>query len=270
VVDCLSFLREANTRGEVSVGRRVAVIGGGSAAMDAARTALRVGVEDVHVLYRRVRQDMPAAPEEVREAAEEGIEFQFLTVPTGIEPEKGHLRVECRRMEPGPVDASGRRRPVPVEGPEFSLHVDTVIVAIGQRSEALGGMESEMDRRGRLQVERFTQQTTREGVFAAGDLVRGPSSIIEAIADGREAASDIDRYLGGTGEIELSFAPEEDLEGIEMIEEEEERPRLVMRTRPPAERKKDFAEVQLGFTEEQALQEAARCLRCDLEDVEEE
>jgi NADPH-dependent glutamate synthase beta subunit-like oxidoreductase len=270
VCDCLTFLRAANAGEADPIGDRVVVVGGGSSAMDAARSALRLGAGSVVVLYRRSRQDMPAAPEEVEEALAEGADIQFLTNPRAIRAADGRLAVECVRMQPGPVDASGRRRPVPVEGSEFQIEADGVIMAIGQRPEPMPGIESEFDRRGRLRVERATCMTNRPGLFAAGDVVTGPSSIIDAIAAGQKAAEAIDRYLGGSGELSHVLAPEEDRSELELPEEQEEKRRVTIPVREAGDRVADFRQVELGYSEEQAREEAARCLRCDLEEFEEQ
>jgi NADPH-dependent glutamate synthase beta subunit-like oxidoreductase len=247
----------------------VVVVGGGSSAMDAARTARRLDAEEVLVLYRRSRPDMPAAPQEVEEAAAEGVEFEFMVAPVSIHP-NGRLRLECVRMEPGPVDASGRRRPVPIEGSEFELETDAAIMAIGQTPEPLEGIEALYSDRGRLMADPDTLHTEMPGMFAAGDAVTGPASVIEAIAAGRRAAQSIDRYLGGEGDIDEMLAPPEETEGMEPLEEQEERPPVRAPLRPASERVGDFAAVELGYTEEQALEEALRCLRCDLEEELEE
>ncbi len=266
VYDCLSFLRRANLGRPVEQGESVAVIGGGSSAMDAARTALRMGAEEVWVIYRRTRSDMPAADEEVERALEEGVKFELLANPVAVHT-GDRLTLECVRMEPGAVDSSGRRRPEPVEGSNFSLAVDTVVMAIGQRPEPMAEVES--DKRGRLKVRRETLETSRPGVFAAGDVVTGPGSIIESVAAGRRAAEAMDRYLGGSGDIEETFAPLEEKDQLELPEEQQEQPRVEIRTRSPRERILDFGGVELIYTEEQARREAARCLRCDLEETEE-
>jgi len=270
VLDCLSFLKQVNAGIHPGLGKRVAVVGGGSSAMDAARTALRLGAEEVTVLYRRTRQEMPAAPEEVDQALAEGARIEFLTAPTAVRSERDALKLNCVRMELGAVDASGRRRPLPIADSEFEAEVDSVIMAIGQQPEAMAAPRLETDRRGRLQVDRLTHQTDCEGVFGAGDMVTGPASIIEAIAAGRKVAAAVDEFLGGTGDIDEVLAPPEDTEGLATLEEQEERRRVQPRLRQPGASVGDFDEVELSYTEEEALLEASRCLRCDLEESEEE
>jgi len=269
VLDCVSFLRDASTGASVPLGRRAAVIGGGNAAIDAARTALRRGAQEVSILYRRRREDMPAAEEEVEDALAEGIGIEFLTAPVRIRQDGGGLALECVRMRPGPVDESGRPRPVPVEGSEFEVRVDCAIMAVGQMAEAIPGLGCEFDSRGRARVDDATLQSGRPGVFAAGDVVTGPASVIEAIAAGRQAAQSIDRYLGGTGEVRHVLAPVEEPIAGGMLEEQGERPRVAVPRRPPAERLAQGGLVELCYTEEAALEEAGRCLRCDLEESEE-
>ena len=266
VFDALSLLRCVNSGERPRLGARVAVVGGGSSAMDAARTALRLGAEDVRVIYRRTRAEMPAAAEELEEALAEGVQMQFLVTPTEIGGGDGGLSVECVRMRQGTVDRSGRLRPVPIEGSEFVLETDSVIMAIGQAPELLPEVACDVDKRGRLLADEATGRTSVPGVFAAGDAVTGPASIIDAVAAGRTAAAAMDLYLGGDGDIGVALAPEAD--AGELPEVPDERPRQEIRKRPPAERAADFDAVELGFTEESAVAEAGRCLRCDLEKFE--
>ena len=267
VYDVLTFLREAILGTPPSVGKSVAVIGGGSSAMDGARMARRLGAGDVTVIYRRTRAEMPAAPEEVEEALAEDVRMEFLAAPTEIAPNGGRLSVKCIRMALGAVDESGRPRPVPLEGSEFTLDVDAVIMAIGQSVESSTEPGYEVDRRGRVRADKRTLQTSRPGVFAAGDVVTGPATVIEAIAAGRRAAIAADQYLGGSGDIEEVLAPAEEAE-IAALEEQEERARAEIGKRPAAERVGDFQDVELTMTEQAALAEAGRCLRCDLEALE--
>lgn len=180
--------------------RRVVVLGGGNVAMDAARCAKRLGAEHVAIAYRRSEQEMPARQEEIHHAKEEGIEFLFLTTPTAmLGDEKGEVRaLQCIKMQLGEPDASGRRRPQPIEGSEYELPVDMVIVAIGNTPNPLlrtttPGLES--DSRGRLIVQEDTLRTTREGVYAGGDAVTGAATVILAMGAGKQAAASIDAYL---------------------------------------------------------------------------
>ncbi len=272
VFDLITFLRQANSGTTLDVGKRAVVIGGGSSAMDAARMAVRLGADQVTVLYRRSRKEMPAADEEVAEAREEGVTFEFLAAPTEIvengENADSRLTMKCVRMELGPIDSSGRRRPTPIEGGEFEMKADTVVMAIGQRPEEIAELGCDLNRSGCVRVDEMTLESSRPGVFAAGDVVVGPASVIEAIGAARRVAASIDRYLGGDGNIDGAVrAVEEPVIG-ELPEEEGERRRPAIASRPARERIADFGEVELGFEEAAALEEAARCLRCDLEEYE--
>jgi NADH-quinone oxidoreductase subunit F len=270
VHDCLSFLRRVNAGEPIEVGGRVVVVGGGSSAMDAARTAVRLGARQVTVMYRRTRAEMPAADEEVRDAVAEGVELSFLVVPVRIRREPGGLVVECVRMRLGTVAEDGRRRPTPVEGSTFEAPADTVVMAVGQSPEdALRG-EVPTDAQRRVVVDGDTLQTSRPGVFAAGDVVTGPSSVIESIAGGRRAAEAVDRYLGGRGEIREVLAPTGEAERVPPAEEHGERRRREVPRRSAAERIADTEDVELTYPEAEAVAEAERCLACDLEQAAED
>ena len=184
----------------IKVGKRAAIIGGGNVAMDAARTALRLGAEHVSIVYRRSAAELPARAEEVEHAKEEGIDFQLLTNPVAIEDNgEGWVKsMRCIRMELGEPDASGRRRPVPIEGSEFDIDVDTVIVAIGTGPNPIiahttPGLET--TKRGNIAADEETGATSKEGVFAGGDIVTGAATVILAMGAGRKAAAAIDEYL---------------------------------------------------------------------------
>lgn len=184
----------------VFLGKRAAVIGGGNVAMDSVRTAKRLGAEPAVNIYRRSRHEMPAREEEVKHAEEEGIEFHFLTTPIRyIGDEYGRVKaMECLRMELGEPDSSGRRRPVPIEGSEFTKEVDLVVVAIGQSPNPLIAQttpELKVGKWGNLEVDWNTMTTSMEGVYAGGDIVRGGATVILAMGDGRVAAADMDNYL---------------------------------------------------------------------------
>jgi NADPH-dependent glutamate synthase beta subunit-like oxidoreductase len=202
VIECVSFLRDVSLKKKVSLGDRVAVIGGGNAAMDAARTAIRLGSKDVTIVYRRTRQEMPADPMEIEEAMHEGVKFRFLAAPEKISRANGYLKMECIQMKLGAPDASGRRRPVPMPGSEFTLEVDNIIAAIGQAPEVPKGFNVETKRGNVIAAHSETFATSRAGVFAGGDAVTGPLTVTHAIAAGRKAASAIDKYLGGSGIVE--------------------------------------------------------------------
>jgi NADPH-dependent glutamate synthase beta subunit-like oxidoreductase/NAD-dependent dihydropyrimidine dehydrogenase PreA subunit len=265
VMDAVSFLRDAGQGLGVEPGERVTVIGGGNAAVDAARTALRLGARDVMILYRRSRDEMPANREEVEAALEEGVSLRLLSAPKRITRKGGTLVMECLRMELGEPDAGGRRRPEPIEGSEFELEADTVIAATGQEPDVPEGMDLDTVAGGRLKADRLTMAVGSNGVFAGGDVVSGPASVIEAIASGRKAASSIDMYLGGTGNIDESLAGS-DVPDASLGRDETffDRIRVPMPCSPVDGRRSDFSEVALGFDRDMAAAEAERCLRCDL------
>jgi len=238
------------------------VIGGGNSAIDAARCAIRLGSE-VQLVYRRSRVEMPAAAWEVSAAEEEGVKLTFLSAPVKIIEKDGHVAgVECIRMELGEPDASGRRRPVPIPGSEYVLEVDTVIAAIGQNVESAGlGVETKWNR---LVVDPLTLETSEDGVFAGGDAVIGPASVVEAVGAGIQAAESIHRYLRG---MDLREGREQDhikAKDIQVIPTlpVERAPREHMPELSAAERISGFKEVELGLTKEQAIAEAQRCLSC--------
>jgi len=262
VVDCAFFLREVNLGKEVTIGNRIAVIGGGNAAIDSARTALRLGAREVTIIYRRTRNEMPASPEEVDAALAEGVKIYFLAAPLRIVAKKDELELESTRMQLGEPDTSGRRRPEPIKGSEFSMNFDNIIAAIGQRSEIPQQFGLSTGRGNTIQVDPDTLATGREGVFAGGDVVSGPASVIQAIVDGRQGAISVDRYLGGAGIIDETLAPPSGRTTPLTISQKGRRnypPELL-----PGERIRGFAEVELGLAEQTAAREAKRCLMCDL------
>ncbi|MBI2906290.1 MAG: NADH-quinone oxidoreductase subunit NuoF [Chloroflexi bacterium] len=265
VVDCVSLLRDVSFGKKVKLGDRVAVVGGGNAAIDASRTARRLGAKEVSILYRRTRDEMPAAEEEIEQAIEEGVNVEFLVAPQSISRRDGHLRMQSVRMELGPVDASGRRRPTPISGSEFDRDFDAVVTAVGQAPQVFEAMGLRTGRGGVLHVDPDTLATDVAGVFSGGDVASGPSSVIEAIAAGRQAAISIDKYLGGAGTIDRALAPPEDLTTLSAIDEGERR-RIEIGALPVGKRLKTFDLVECGFSEASAIEEANRCLRCDLEE----
>jgi heterodisulfide reductase subunit A-like polyferredoxin len=268
IIPGVVFLRKANLGQKVEVGQRVAVIGGGNVAIDAARTALRMGAKEISIIYRRSRSEMPAYEEDIEEAEAEGIRFQFLANPTEITVKGGKISsLRCIRMELGEPDASGRRRPIPIQGSDFSVEVDTVIPAIGQAPDLsfLKGMEMGVNPQGTIKVDPTTLQTSREGIFAGGDAVTGPWIAIEAVAAGKEAAISIDRYLRGLNLSERREKPKlEKARFEEVYADQPKAPRVRMEMLPIEERQKTFSEVKKGFTEEEAKREALRCLNCGL------
>jgi NADH-quinone oxidoreductase subunit F len=269
VIHALDFLKQVNSGVKVELGERVAVIGGGNAAVDAARVAQRLGAKDITIIYRRSRSEMPAIAGEVDEAEREGVKLHILAVPVRVLTKNARLTgIQCIRMELGEPDASGRRRPIPIEGSKFNMGVDNVIIAIGQAvDKAVLPKELEYTSWGTLSVDPVTLQTKIEGVFAGGDVVAGPANVISAIAAGKEAAKAIDSYLQGKRyEKEYKvIAPAIYVEPVELSEEEikklerPEMPRL-----PITARIGNFREVESGLTQEMAIMEAKRCLRCDL------
>jgi heterodisulfide reductase subunit A len=196
VINALDFLRRVNSGSDVKLGNRVAVIGGGNAAVDVARVARRIGAEEVTLVYRRSKVQMPAMENEIEEAEKEGVGVNILTTPVAVLTEKSRLSsLRCIRMELGEPDESGRRRPLPIKGSEYEVPVDNVIVAIGQAVDKEAFEEIDKDRA--VKVDGFSFETNKEGVFAGGDVVSGPSDIIGAIGAAKEAAISIDRYLRG-------------------------------------------------------------------------
>ncbi len=261
VLHGVDFLRKVNLGHEVAVGEKVLVIGGGNVAIDSAMVARRLGGRQVAILYRRSREEMPADSWEIEEAEEEGIAFQFLTTPTRVLGENGQATgLQCLRMELGKPDESGRRRPVPIPGSEFTVEADTVIVAIGQVLE-VGSWKLEVGNW--IAVDPLTLATDVPGVFAGGDAVTGPATVIEAIAAGKRAAESIARYLRGEDVVAGRALWPPDISGIEYytppIVEPEARapmPKLSLAERV------GFAETNLGFSEEEAVAEAERCISC--------
>ena len=267
VVDGVDFLRTVNIGNKVDIVDKIMVVGGGNVAIDASRTALRLGAKEVTIVYRRTRAEMPAAAEEIDEALEEGVEIIYLATPTRVTSMDGVLKVEFIRMGLGRIDNSGRRRPVPIEGSEFTGDYDLMIKAIGQECVVPDRYGLAVERGGRIKVDPDTLATSREGIFAGGDVVSGPASVIEAIAAGRQAAISIDKYLGGEGNIDEVLAPpEEEAAPFNIEEAEGEKYRPTTKMLPLDERLKGYAQVVLGFNPEQAIEETKRCLRCDLEE----
>ena len=264
VLDCIEFLRKANLGERVNVGEKVIVIGGGNAAVDSARTALRMGAREVSIVYRRSRKEMPANSWEVEEAELEGVKILFLSAPVRILGKDGRVNaIECLKMKLGEPDASGRSRPVPIEGSNFTLETDMVISAIGQEPEtdALKKQGLNCTHWNLLEVDSTTLQTNLEGVFAGGDAVSGPSTVVEAIAMGQRAAESIHLYLQGERfykgyDERLKPKAVKDITGMSRI------PRQKMPKISPEARRGNFKEVELGFTEEMAVAEAQRCLNC--------
>ncbi|MCF8127964.1 MAG: FAD-dependent oxidoreductase [Deltaproteobacteria bacterium] len=271
VVDAVSYLRRVSLGDRRKPGRRVAVLGGGNVAIDAARTSLRLGCEEVIIIYRRSRSDMPANEEEVEQAEEERVRFSFLTVPKEIVGSSGKVTaLSCVRTELGPEDESGRRRPVPIEGSDFEFEVDAVISSIGQRVNRQGFEPLEMlewTRRDTVKTDRISMETTMPGVFAAGDAVLGPATVVEAIGGGKRAADAIDRYLSGIPQPKMRTVPVRRARA-DFLEVPASTKMMLQRPRMPMlndeRRRVTFQQVELGYTENTVREEARRCLRCDV------
>ncbi len=271
VTEAIQFLREYNLRGSVPVGKKVVVIGGGNAAVDAARTAVRLGAERVTILYRRTRDEMPAYQEEVEEAEHEGVLLKMLVAPQEIVVENGKaVGVRCDHMWLGQFDRSGRRRPEARGDGSFIEEADQIIAAIGQKLESkplFDGVDLKMTSSGFVWADALTGQTSVEWIFAGGDAAVGPSSVAEAVGAGERAAVSIDKYL--TGE-EHAFWRETTLVDTEfdVDADPKEYGRAGMKLIPVGKRKHNFNEVELPLTESAAVREACRCLRCDYREQE--
>ncbi len=268
IVGGIDFLREVNMGAKPDIGKKVAVVGGGNTAMDACRTARRLGAEEVYVIYRRTRDEMPAEKIEIDEAEEEGVKFKFLTNPAEYVGENGKVKqIKLQIMELGEPDSSGRRSPVPVEGKFEYLDIDTVITAIGQKVNVKGFEELELNSRGIISADEKTFRTSVDGVFAVGDATnKGASIAIEAIGEAEKASKVIDGYLIG---MEIPYRKpfvSEKIVTPEMLADKEKTERAKMPVRKAEERVKTFDEIALGFTKEQAMKEASRCLRCGCHD----
>ncbi len=272
----VAFLRRVSLGEKVELGNRVVVVGGGNTAIDAARTALRVGAKEVTLLYRRTRAEMPAFAHEVEDGEAEGMRVELLTAPIEVLRDNGQLHaVRCVRMQLGEPDASGRRRPVPIPGSEFDIAADAMIAAVAQAPEISllapdHGLQVSRD--GWFEVDSVTLATNVPGIFAGGDAAQGPGMLIDAIAAGRRGALSIHRYLRGLPM--LTAREEQPLPVGQWTDAELEaklaRGEIVRGKRPKIatvrveERIGDFREVELGLSEEQAVAEAERCLACGL------
>jgi len=271
VIHGVDFLRRFSLGQSMTLGRRVVVVGGGNTAIDAARTAVRLGAEEVTIVYRRSRREMPADQDEINAALEEGVKIEYLAAPVQVVAEDGRISgVECIRMELGEPDSSGRKRPVPVPGSEFTVVADTLIPAVSQSpdrklAELLGLSLTDW---GTIEADELTMVTSRENVFAGGDVVVGPSSVIEAIAHGKRAAQAIDNRLAGRPLDHGIKRPEErpnplSDDELQRIKRQTERAaRFAPGEVPVKDRINDFREVELVYSAEDAQAEARRCLNC--------
>ena len=264
--DCIKFLRDINLGKEVKLGDNVGIIGGGNAAIDAARSAKRLGCKNVTIIYRRTRAEMPADKAEVDAADHEGIDIRILTSPTKVLVENGKMvSIECIRNELGAPDASGRRRPVPIPGSEFIIPLDNLIPAISQEPDLSflpDDHSFEISKWNSFVVDEDTLATNIPGVFAGGDAVTGPKTVVEAMEAGHVAAEMMLKYVKGE---KIKREPKVRLPVVEHVDYREEHAKLEPIPMPelePTERISNFAEVELGFSEEQAIAEARRCLSC--------
>jgi heterodisulfide reductase subunit A-like polyferredoxin len=263
----VDFLREVNLTGKAPMGRRVAIVGGGNVAIDVSRCAVRLGAEEVMILYRRTRAEMPAWEEEIQAAEAEGVQLTYLCAPQEVLTTDGQVTgLRCIRMELGEPDSSGRRRPVPIPGSEYDIDIDQLIPAIGQTPD-LSALEDAADlgfsRWGTAEVDPVTYETSRKGVFAGGDLQTGPWVAIGAIAAGREAAESIARYVDGR-DMAAGRSPlvNENPSYRPIPEHEPWRSRAKMPELTVSDRAGNFREVELGYPEEAGKEEAGRCLNC--------
>ncbi|MHB1419000.1 MAG: FAD-dependent oxidoreductase [Bacillota bacterium] len=265
VIQGIEFLREINMGNRINIGKRVAVIGGGNVAVDAARVAVRIGARCVSVIYRRARAEMPANFDDIAEAEAEGVDFLINTAPFKISHEKGALSLVCVKLKPGKKwDAKGKRVLEPAVGSEFILSFDTVIVAVGQSPEIMPDFDL-VNTHGYIQVDPDSLATSKDGVFAGGDAVSGPSSVIDAVAAGRKAAISIDKFLGGTGIIDEIITPSDPLyPWLDWEEGFADRQRVQIPYLPVERRNGNFQEVELGLNEKMIVDEARRCLKCSL------
>lgn len=270
VLGGIDFLRAVSLGEKVEIGSRVAVVGGGNTAMDACRTAVRLGAEEVYIIYRRTEAEMPAEKIEIKEAKEEGVVFKFLTNPAEIIGENGKVKaVRLQIMELGEPDASGRRSPIPVEGKFEIIEVDSVISAIGQKVNVSGFESIQLNRRGIINADEHTFKTNIEGVYAAGDAVNNGAGIaIAAIAEANKAAAAIDCYLHGIeAGVKSEYVSRREVCKKDFADKDSIT-RVEMPHRTAEERRRDFEEINLGFSDEDARREASRCLECGCHDYE--
>lgn len=267
VVGGIDFLRTVALGEPMKIGKTVAIVGGGNTAMDACRTAVRLGAENVYVIYRRTRDEMPAEDVEIVEAEEEGVQFKYLTSPIAFKDADGKVSATLQKMQLGAPDASGRRRPEPIEGETEELTLDTVIMAIGQYPNLTGFECVESTKRNTVCADEETFRTSLDGVFAVGDMTnKGASIAIAAIGEAQKAAVIIDRYLHGeAARYKKPYFVEREIP-LEFFKKFEKKPRAKMPQLSAEARKTNFNEVSLGFTEEAAKKEAQRCLECGCHD----
>jgi len=268
VIHGVTFMQRVNLKKDLEVGTRVAVVGGGNTAMDAARSSFRLGAKEVFILYRRTREEMPVDLRELEQVEEEGIKVHYLTQPIQVLSKDGSKvsGVRCIRNQLGELEKDGRRRPIPIEGTEFDIDIDLLIPAVSQSPdisflpEEIGLEISKWDR---LSVNPETFETNVHGIFAGGDFVTGPRDVIRVIADGRRAALSIHAYLSGEA-FEKKSAHFTSIPEVKIDPDLEKIPRQKIDTIPIQERKSVDKEVELGFSKEVAAKEATRCLQCHI------
>jgi NADH-quinone oxidoreductase subunit F len=286
VYDALEYLCEVNLGEEVEIGEKVAVVGGGNSAIDAARVAIREGAKEVYVIYRRAESDMTAeldeiedlkdegkamsaSAEDIEKAKQEGVHLMTLTNPVEIIGKDGKVAaIKCVKMELKEFDTSARKTPYPIEGSEIEIAVDTVIEAIGQRADTEFAAKANLETgRGGTLVVNKVLSTSVPGVFAGGDVTTGPSTVIECIAAGQKAAAAIAMYLQKTDTYERNEGDKVDYpDTLPTDDEVKEKNRVAENKIPAAIRNRSYTEVSLNMSPDEAIAEAARCLRCDIED----
>jgi NADPH-dependent glutamate synthase beta subunit-like oxidoreductase/NAD-dependent dihydropyrimidine dehydrogenase PreA subunit len=261
----LEYLRQVNLGKPMRLGERVAVIGGGNVAIDAVRSARRLGSEKALILYRRSLEEMPSTPEEIKQCREEKISIRTLTQPVRFVGNHGRVKaIECVKMRLTDPDASGRRKPEPIPNSEFTVKVDAVITALGQESDwccLTPECSCTLTEWGTMKINPLTLQSEDPDIFAGGDAARGPKTVIEAVADGRQAAISIVRYLSGQN---LHLSRDMPLKAIKEPQREkyDRAKRAQIPYLDPKKRVKNFNEVQKGFTKNVTIQEAKRCISC--------
>lgn len=271
VLNAIVFLRRVALGDRHMPGKKVAVIGGGNVAVDAARTCVRLGCEEVTIVYRRTRSEMPAHEEEIQQAEDEGVKLLFLTMPLEIKGSGGCVTaLHCLRCELGEPDEKGRQRPIPIDGSDHLIDVDCVVSAIGQTIDADGllfPLSLKQSKRSTIMVNTLTMETAIPGVFAAGDVVSGPATVVEAIGGGRKASEAIDRYLQGVPQPTMPRVPAR-RRRLECIEVPASTKMILSRPHMPLlstdRRRITFQQVELGYPENAVREEARRCLRCDI------
>lgn len=272
VIKASIFLKNYALGQDTKVGKKVAIIGGGDSAIDTARVAKRLGAQEVNIIYRRLREDMPAEKSEIQQAVNEGINIYTLTQPVQIIEDSGHVSgLECICLQPGDYDHSARKITIPEEGSNFVIEADMVITALGLSGDAEDlvidnqitlGNGNGKNKGNVIDVSKDSMMTSEPGVFAGGDCVRGPDLVIKAIADGKKAAQAIDKYLDGNNYINIDKKKIKRQNYLPVFEDE--RRRTLPTMLPVAKRECNFKEVEITYSEEQALHEACRCLRCDV------